>query len=652
MNKSNNNNNNSLSSLQQIICEKETELSRIRQAAADAAKQQEEEARGHLLHVIESMELEMEHTRQESELAIKDAVHRVEHDAANAIECARKEMEQSLQQRENDIFKAAHAKMEEEWSVREDHLRQEFETILSTELEEQHCKLTTQYESIIQDKVESIKAKEDEMKLQLSTLEEQHQQKIREMRQKMEIVAEEIWNDACEQFGAAADDKISQSLAFADEQCEARDEQISMLLEERTMLQKLLNEKEALLEQQTKDLAKMKSEWKDSESKLHSRYEKEMALLSDEATKLALDNEQLQHTLCEIESENDLLTRELTRCQLEIKTLNTKYTEQKQLVNSSDGEKQRFESRIGELSACNQLLERQLSDMKEENKDLATSSKSLKKRIDNLVQVNEELSSKESTLSNRVDELQQKNDNIERRHNDSIAHINSLEHEQREYMREMEQRMKQKDKMLADTLDSLNTGSKSRSSEPVVVHLHSTNANGNNSDTANATHGHGHDRLSVECNSLRSKVLQLQRENFRLQSELMSNNKNSQRDQGDTNNNNDDNDGKNSNAEIDTLQQENNSLKTIVSMMRKEMETTVATTANDEGTEKSTLPSDLLLEQQLLQCRSYLDLLLRKNEKVDEKSRGFRGSDEVSFLRSKYQELHRTADELREENAR
>ena len=650
MNKSNNNNNNSLSSLQQIICEKETELSRIRQAAADAAKQQEEEARGHLLHMIESMELEMEHTRQESELAIKDAIHQVEHDAANAIECARKEMEQSLQQREDEIFKAAHAKMEEEWSVREDHLRQEFETILSEELEEQHCNLTTQYESIIQDKVESIKAKEDEMKLQLSTLEEQHQQKIREMRQKMEIVAEEIWNDACEQFGAAADDKISQSLAFADEQCEARDEQISMLLEERTLLQKLLNEKEALLEQQTKDLAKMKSEWKDSESKLHSRYEKEMALLSDEATKLALDNEQLQHTLREIESENDLLTRELTRCQLEIKTLNTKCTEQKQLVNSSDSEKQRFESRIGELSACNQLLERQLSDMKEENKDLATSSKSLKKRIDNLVQVNEELSSKESTLSNRVDELQQENDNIERRHNDSIAHINSLEHEQREYMREMEQRMKQKDKMLADTLDSLNNGSKSRSSEPVVVHLHGTNTNGNNSDSANTTHGH--DRLSVECNSLRSKVLQLRRENFRLESELMSNNKNSQRDQGDTNNNNDDNDGKNSNAEIDTLQQENNSLKTIVSMMRKEMETTVATTANDEGTEKSTLPSDLLLEQQLLQCRSYLDLLLRKNEKVDEKSRGFRGSDEVSFLRSKYQELHRTADELREENAR
>ena len=83
----------SLSNLQQIICEKEKELAQIRQAAADAAQHQEEEARGHVLHVLESMELEMEHARQESEHAIKDAIQQVESDATANIERAKREME-------------------------------------------------------------------------------------------------------------------------------------------------------------------------------------------------------------------------------------------------------------------------------------------------------------------------------------------------------------------------------------------------------------------------------------------------------------------------------------------------------------------------------------------------------------------------------
>jgi len=103
------------------------------------------------------------------------------------------------------------------------------------------------------------------------------------------------------------------------------------------------------------------------------------------------------------------------------------------------------------------------------------------------------------------------------------------------------------------------------------------------------------------------------------------------------------------NGDVESLLKENNSLKTVVSMMRKEMETTAASTET-EVREKSTLPRDMVLEQQLLQCRSYLDLLLKKRDSTSN-GFGYRG-DEAAFLRSKYRDLHRAADELREENAR
>lgn len=100
----------------------------------------------------------------------------------------------------------------------------------------------------------------------------------------------------------------------------------------------------------------------------------------------------------------------------------------------------------------------------------------------------------------------------------------------------------------------------------------------------------------------------------------------------------------------DLMRQENNNLKTILSMMRKEMET--AGEAKDpEGKDKSLTLSDLALEQQLTHCRSYLDILLKTREPNDCHGHGFI-DDEVEFLRSKYRDLHRTADALRDENAR
>lgn len=602
---------NNISSLQQLINEKENELSRVRQIAAQAAQNQEIETRNHLLQLLDTAEQEVECCRKECELAVNDAVSQAERDAQYTIE-------HTLQQKEVEIFQAAQLKMQEEWSNREENLRKEFEIVLSTELEEHQ----SHFETILQEKEEITRATDDEIKLQLNKLKEHHHQQIEELHQKFEIVAEEIFQDACEKISVDADEKISQSLAVADEQCQARDEQTSLLLEERAELQQSLDAKDLELKKSVEDCIKMEKMLKDSTSELSSRHDKEMILLSQEATHIALDSEQLQLSLQAIESENELMNRDLVQCKREYKSLETKCIEQKEMINTFDSEKQRYESRINELSACKQLLERQLLDSKEKNKEIAMNSELQKKKINELTSSNEDMSSNISTLNNHINELKDKHHNLDKRYNDATAHINSLEQERRD----MEHRINQKDKLLSETVESLNNNSRSNkaSSEPVVVHLH----NPKTSDNTNSFNGQ--ERLSAECNNLRSKVLQLQRENFRLDSELNQIRK--------------EENGKGSSDIV----AENNSLKTVVSMMRKEMETAVIT--NDNGTEgigKSS--SDVLLQQQLVQCRSYLDLLLQKR---DSSSSGRRRGDETAFLRSKYEELHRTADELREENER
>lgn len=598
------------SSLSQIISEKESELARFRQAAADAARQKEEEVKGHMLEVLESLELEIERTRLESGLVIKAAIQQAESDASASIERAKMEMNEKLRQQEDEIFVAARSKIEEEWTAREVCLHGEFQAVLSSELENQHGRLTSQYGAIVQEKDIAIKGIEESMTRRIHEIEEGHLRMVGEMRKKMEEVAEEIWNEACTKFGVAADARIAHSLAIADAECTARDEQMSMLLEERVVLQKLLSEKEVLLEKSNRDL----KETENASSDRCKRNGEEMSEIIEEARNLARDHDQMKKARHQMESENDLLRSELSQSKAEYKALQSKHRKQREKTNSFDCEKQRYESRVGELSACKKLLDRQLEDVKEENKELTSVSEGLNKRIEELVRNNQQ-------ITDHVRELQQENHDLERKHNAVIAQINSLEQERREYARLIEDGMKQSSRLLAEAIEK--NGPKSRS-EPVVVHLH-----GSNGDNANS--------LSNECITLRSK-------NFLLESELMNikkgehvhhQHKNKDRSGGDS---------------LEGLIQENNSLKTILSMMRKEMET-AGETKDPEGLGKSLMLSDLTLEQQLFQCRSYLDLLLKTKDPNDGHGFGF-ADDEVAFLRSKYRELHRVTDELREENHR
>ena len=579
--------------------------------------------------MLDSMALEMERTRQESELIIKTAVQHAESNAATSIERAKMEMNEHLKQQEDEMIIAARSKIEEEWIAREDCLRREFQTVLTSELENQHVQLKSQYAEIIKQKDTAMNINEEAAKRQVREIEEGHQRKVGELRQKMEVTAEEIWNEACTKFSAAADERISHYLNLADEQCTARDEQISLLLEERVELQKLLSDKDVLLEKSNRHLKDIEK----SSSDRSRRNQEELSGIIEEARHLARENDEMIKARQQMEVNNGMLKNELSQSKIEHNALQSMCRELKEKMNGFDCEKQRYESRIGELSACRQLLDRQLEDLREENKELTTVSEGLTKRIEELGRNNERNSDKIASLNDNVSELQEKNHDLERKYNSASTQINSLEQERREYSRLLEDGMKQNSRLLNEALEK--SGQRSRSDQPVVVHLHGTTCGDGTSMN---------DRISSECNTLRSRVLQLQRENFLLENELMNIKKSRQGHQKNEHANS------SGDANVESLLHENNSLKTILSMMRKEMET-AGETNDTAGHSNSVLPSDMTLEQQLYQCRSYLDLFLKTRDPNYANGHGFAG-DEVAFLRTKYQELHRAADELREENQR
>ena len=233
-----------LSNLQHIIREKELELARIRQAEVDATMKQEEEARDQMLQALESMKYEVERTRKESDLSIKTAIQQAEVEAAVTIEQARIEMSEALRFREEEIFVAARMKMENEWKSREDRFQEELNEVLSSELKSQRNELTSHYSATIADLIRTMEANEEKVAHKFNEMKTRHQCHMEEMHQKMEEAADTIWSDACEKISAEAEAAVSNRLKIAEEQCNMRDEQISVLLDERVLMQKLLCEKE------------------------------------------------------------------------------------------------------------------------------------------------------------------------------------------------------------------------------------------------------------------------------------------------------------------------------------------------------------------------------------------------------------------------
>ncbi len=605
--------------LHHVIREKESELARIRQAAVDATLQQEEEVKGQLIQVLESVEIERERTRRESE----NIIRQIEEEAAASIKRERTDVRELILLKEEEIFVAARLKMEADWTQREDCMRDELNLVLTTELENQRTELILHYEAIIHDLNRTMKADEEKWAQNVNELIKEHQHQVKEMNTKIDEAAQIIWDEACEKISADAETMIFQRLKIGEEQCQVRDEQISALLDDMLSMHKQMTEKDALIADMTHDLKKIECEQRAFASDFSNQHADEMTRIIEAMADLERVNDHL-------ESEIHLIRSELCQRKLEYKSIEDECAEHKLSVKSFDSEKNRSESRIRELSALNQLLERELADATKEINDLTVKSEATRNKIDDLVRTNDVNAKKVLNLTDCIGNLQTENEVLARKHMLAVAQINALEQERREYKIVMDDRTKQNEKLLAEAIDSFK-GSHVARTEPVVVHLH-----GNHGDSSSSTNMN--EKLSIECNNLRSRVLHLQRENFRLESELtMTRNRQLSEEGSKT-------------CSSESLLREINSLKTVISVMRKEMESAAESNAS-EGNEKSLMLSNSILEQQLIQYRSYLDILLMPREGAKDHVHGV-GGGECVFLRAKYRELHIATDELREENNR
>jgi len=629
----------------------------LKLAAEDAAHRQEEEVREQMLQDLKAMEIEFERVQLENERVIKDEIQKVNNDAAARVETMQQQMESSIKYVEDETIRSTVFEMEREWVMREDNLKEKFRALLSEELEAQHDTLSKNFLSTLHQKDKELKRQEQTSELHLQQLQQDHQRDLVTMKRDLEALAEDIWKSATEQSDAVAEEKLSKVVTITEQECQTKDDQIAMLIEERSTLQTLVHERERQLQDSIHQLDEMESTLKDVASEVNARHNNEKSRLSDEIANLLNDYDQLRKAFHCVEYDNDSLKEEVVQLKLKLKSLEAKCSEQRNILNTLDNRKDETNNRIGEISSCKQLLEAQLFDLKRENKELSSELEKRNARICELSIENKQLTEKSMTLSTTVDDLREKNHNLnsecsslKRQFDDTAARVETLLREKRDYEKEVEKRIQQKDVLLNETLANhkraLETvrGRVDARSEPVVVHLHGNNTNGggNASRDVYSSNTHGSERLSRECDSLRSRVLALQRENYRMESELSG----ARQKRGPT-----------SESDFDTkkLTAENNSLKQIIAMLRKEMENVSINNAesSDHDGDKVSQLSVSALEQQLIQCQLYLDLLLEAKS-MDNRAATWRAStdEEVPFLRSKFQELHQVIDELRGENLR
>eukprot|EP01082_Thalassiosira_pseudonana_P008552 g7331.t1 g7331 contig24:379800-382481(+) len=641
----------------QLISDREQELLQLKLAAEDAAHRQEEEMREQMLQDLKAMEIEFERVQLENERVIKDEIQKVNNDAAARVETMQQQMESSIKYVEDETIRSTVLEMEREWVMREDNLKEKFRKLLSDELEAQRDTLSKDFLSTLHQKDKELKRQEQASELHLQQLQQDHQRDLVTMKRDLEALAEDIWKSATEQSDAVAEEKLSKIVTISEQECQTKDDQIAMLTEERSTLQFLVHERERQLQDSIHQLDEMESTLKDVASEVNARHNNEKSQLSDEIANLLNDYDQLRKAFHCVEYDNDSLKEEVVQLKLKLKSLEAKCSEQRNILNTLDNRKDETNNRIGEISSCKQLLEAQLFDLKRENKELSSELEKRNARICELSIENKQLTEKASTLNTTVDDLREKNRNLnsecsslKRQCDDTAVRVETLLREKRDYEKEVEKRIQQKDALLNETLANhkraLETvrGRVDARSEPVVVHLHGNNTNGggNASRDVYSSNTHGSERLSRECDSLRSRVLALQRENYRMESELSG----ARQKRGPT-----------SESDFDTkkLTAENNSLKQIIAMLRKEMENVSINNAesSDHDGDKVSQLSVSALEQQLIQCQLYLDLLLEAKS-MDNRAANWRASmdEEVPFLQSKFQELHQVIDELRGENLR
>ena len=598
------------SHLQQLINDKETELSKIRSLAANAALQREHEVREEMRRIVTDMEKEVELVHQN----MKTVTEQVEKEADARIQHAMKEMQVYLERRQQEIHAELSLEMEKSWQQREDSLQHDFKKLLESELDQQHKSIVSHYEAVIYTKDCNMNLMEEDIKQQLAKANDQHQSELDAIKKTMDEVANDIWKEAHDQYTNALDVELTRSLTSTKAKCKE-------LLDENQDLRRLLDEKESIIKDNLREMKEMEDTFRDVAEEVTRSHNKELADISDKASRFVQDHDQMQRSMHEIRSENERLNEELDQKCSRLRSLEVKYNDQKRLVDTVDVSKSESMSRINELKACNELLERQMTDLTSENKALLAEKE--KQRI-----IIGDLSSENEKQSTTIGELRQTNERNE-------ATCTSLEQrlaESREQMTSLEQ---EKKVHTVQTNHLIETKERHHS-ELITVYEQKLATSKDEAAAAIKSAQNDVNALSSECNNLRSRILQLQRDNFRLEHELMDAQQRKQR-QG---NRNDDTNAKieGTNNEAEKLREENKALKEVINMMRNEMESAVSEESGAEATDETAL-----LERQLSLCRSYLDLLLNSSNKRLTKY------DELSFLRTKNMELLSVIDELRHE---
>lgn len=626
--------------LTQLISDKESELSRLRHAAADATRKQQDESKEQMLRIIKSMEDEMQDMHREHERTLQNVIEKVQNEAAAEMERLRKEAEEAMKNFEEETIKSALYDVERHRASMQESLREQYESSLQMELERQRDQIFAECERVLQEKEDELKQSELDMKRHIETLQRQHRMELESTEHRIEALSNEVRNSVRQDSFIEAEERISKVILDAEKQCQLRDEQISLLLEERDLLQRELKDKELELKESMNDLVDLDHVFVDVAKEIKTRHQKEIMRLSEEGLVAVQQKEKLQEAIRSIESDNASLNNELVQLRLKYKAMKFKRFEQEEVNSAFGRRKNESANHIVDIHSCNQMLERQVGDLKLEKHSLTQVICELKMEI-------KQQAIKATNLSTTIEELRESNNTLQndcfdmkRKCMEANERAESLQQEKRRYEQEMEHRLRQKDLQLTDALWA--AGEKlNKKNEPVVVHLHGNNCDSQKSSSNDATN---------ECNLLRSRLLEVQRENYRLEIELMEAKRECRSNVELPNINNQ------GDSACQKLYEENNSLKQIVTMMRKDIEhftNSLETSNHEPGNLIASESYSFSLEQQLVQCRAYLDVLL----KVRCANRGGlhvlrADDDECHFLRLRYKELHDVLDQVRAENLR
>jgi chromosome segregation ATPase len=440
----------------------------------------------------------------------------------------------------------------------------------------------------------------------------------------------QVWAKANQDVSIESDRMISKVLSEAEERCQSLQEEVRCLRDQ-------LQCSDIQLRDSANNMAELDHAFMDVAREINARHHDEIAQMSDERKSISCENERLQSLLQRAETDIASKREELAELKSRYRVIEVKSLEQEGVIRSLHQTKTETTHRCADFQSCMQLLERQVADLKSENSSLTKAVEQKNAIIVELKAENKELSVKNTSLkqqvaiqSDKVDELQNECAQLRREYTDATEQIAWLEREKRRCVQELERQKEDQLKQLTEALGVMGKKSQDKQ-DPVVVHLHGNDNNENQRRSADAIN---------ECHHLRQRLLELQRSNIRLESDLVEAKQaarahNQYVNRADV-------------SDVQQLTQENNSLKQIITMMRAEMESVskLSPASKEEG-EAVELPHayTLALDQQLTHMKAYLDIMLKSSRCND-------NTAEIHFLRSRYKELHDVLDQVREENLR